>query len=155
MTSGTPLSDCIAALTVGETSVRWTRFFDALLAARLGVVIVGDLPAGTHVVGSNEAALATTKTPEGRVMVLACADPPVFARRYPEQPFNGDMDVPSVFRTVLASLDCQGLLINSAISEHSLPIDRAKIKELVAGGKHGESALAKFVAAVRTIFKIP
>ena len=147
--SPTPLSDCIADIVAGETPKKWARFFDALLVARLGVVVTGapEIP-GPHVAGKNEMSVCVTETPDGRVMILACADPQVYAGRYPNQGFNADMDAPSVFRTVLANPDCRGLRVNSATGEHSLVVDRAKVEELAAIDKRAKSSFARISRAI-------
>jgi hypothetical protein len=72
----------------------------------------------------------------------------VYAGRYPNQGFNADTDAPSVFQTILANPDCQGMLINSAASEHSLVVDRAKVEELVAIGKRSKSSLVRIARAI-------
>jgi len=64
-------------------------------------------------------------------MILVCADPDVFRRRYPSQGFNAEMDAASLFRTALSDPACEGILVNSAASAHSFPIARCDIEEML------------------------
>src|SRR5260221_7191397 len=100
MNSVTPLSDCITAIVAGPTYAKWEALMSELSSARLGVVATGAPPgaSGTYQARRDEVGLSKTRTPDGRLLILACADPTVFRQRFPTQPFNADMDAPSVFR---------------------------------------------------------
>lgn len=110
------------------------RFTRAFLRARLGVIASG-IPAeagGAYRTGPGDrVSLARAATPDGRVMLLACADREAFIRRFHAR-FNVEMAGRDVARTALANADCQGILVNSAASFESVVIERAQLAALLA-----------------------
>jgi hypothetical protein len=126
----TPLSDRISELIANQSSKTWEAFLVALLDSQLGVIAEG-APASTrhghYEAHRGDLSLGST----GDHQVLTCADPEVFRRRYPTQPFNASMDARAVLRTVLANAKCKGMLVNSAAGEHSVPITRDQIVGLL------------------------
>ena len=67
-------------------------------------------------------------------MVLAFADPEAFARRF-GRPFNGGMTGAALLAAVLANPECAGVLVNSALAEVSVAIDRPTAEALVRAGR--------------------
>ena len=129
----TPLSDAITKLVADTTPDNWHNFFQTLLEVDLGVIAHG-LPEGfegTHQTQSDEVGVGRTVR-DGMNLVLTCADFDIFRERFPAHGFNAEMDALSVFRTALADPSCDGILVNSAASEHSIPITRDQLGELIA-----------------------
>ena len=127
----TPLSDLITLNIKTNTKENIERFAKAFMTAKVGVLAtVPKGAAGTQVAGKGEIALGPTRLPDGRIMILAAADPPAFERRF-GRPFNAEMDGLSVMKTVLLNPACEGILVNSAASEHSMILERALIQQLV------------------------
>ena len=128
-----PLSNAISVLVAAQTSENWNEFFATLLGSRLGVIATGLPPGATGAIQAkrNQISLGRT-TRNGVVLLLACADFGLFRARFPEQGFNAEMDAHSLFRTALYDPGCEGILVNSAVSAHSVPVARAKIVELVS-----------------------
>jgi hypothetical protein len=131
--SPTPLSDAISALVAHDDPATYDRLVQTFLGERLGVIASG-LPA-THgasirIEPGQRVTCAVTDLPDGRTMVLACADLPTFVTRF-DRPFNAELDAAALMNIVMANPDCAGIFINSATSEHSAAIDRATIERLV------------------------
>jgi hypothetical protein len=129
----TPLSDCISALVANETPETLEQLWREMIRARFGVIAVG-APSGVtglYRVGRGEVGLGQANTPDGRLMILACADPVTFRQRFADQGFNADIDARSLFLAAMSNNDCQGVLINSATSTHSLPVSREEIEVLL------------------------
>jgi len=127
----TPLSDLITAVVHGGGDGAYVAFKAALLDAPMGVVLSkSTLPAGTHVVSaSDQVTMPLVMTPDGRRMVKGCADPAAFSRRYGG--VGGDMPGRSFLEMVLKVEEAEGVLICSAASEHSIPITRDEIAQLL------------------------
>lgn len=126
-----PLSYRMARVLEAPSAETWAAFHDAFLRSPVGVIASGT-PGGTGTPGTAEGpvTLARTATPDGRMMVLACADRDAFVRRFHAR-FNREVLGRELARAVLAMPECQGILINSAASAHSLAIDRAQIPALL------------------------
>lgn len=131
--SDTPLSDLIAAYIASRSRKTWGQFLDAFQVAELGVHVVG-VPSGT--VGKfvtqagQSVSLGLTRHAGGRPTALAFADPEAFARRF-GRPFNAGMSGTALLATLLADPECAGVLVNSALSEVSVVIDRSTAEELM------------------------
>ena len=131
-TSETPLSCLIAEHRVANTPQSFARFLDAFRTAMLGVVAQG-LPEGAtgDVVSRAEQPLSVglTTYAGGQPMVLAFADPAAFARRFGAR-FNAEIAGEALLATALLNPMCQGVLVNSALAEVSIVIDRATAESL-------------------------
>ena len=76
---------------------------------------------------------------EGRPMALAFADPEAFAVRFGRQ-FNAKVVGDALLATVLFNPECAGVLVNSALAEVSVVIDRTTAESLTrTGGKPSSS----------------
>jgi hypothetical protein len=76
--------------------------------------------------------LALVGTPDGRRMVKACADPALFVQRYPDTRINVLM-VGRELLQMLAKVDeSDGVLVCSATTFQSVPIDRAAAAAVLA-----------------------
>jgi hypothetical protein len=130
--SKTPLSDLIAAHRAKGTSQSYARFLDGFRGAMLGVVAAG-LPKGAagEVVScaSQPVSVGMTQHAGGRPMVLAFADPVAFARRFGAQ-FNAEISGEALLATALLNRECQGVLVNSALADVSIVIDRVTAESL-------------------------
>lgn len=124
--SSAPLSALMAQLVSRRDEVSYYQFVGEFSCAVVGVVSVG-VPEGiTGRVAStsrNPVTVGLSVTPEGQSVLLTFADPAVFIRRYGAR-FNAEMSGIDVFRTVEANPDCEGVQVNSALSETSLIIPR-------------------------------
>lgn len=129
----TPLSDQITRSREAPDAASYRKLLEVYIDSELGV-IGGGVPEGTEglvTAGPGvELTVGQTELPDGRVMVLACADFPVFIERY-GGPFNATMSALALSRLVLALPGCKGVRINSAASEDSVIIDRATLKWMV------------------------
>lgn len=129
-----PLSDVMARVLADPTPEHWRAFHAAFLRSRLGVVASGIPPeagGAYRVAAGDHVGLARAATPDGRVMLLACADRETFIQRFHAR-FNAEMLGRELAVTALANPDCQGILVNSAASFESLAIDRAQLAALLA-----------------------
>lgn len=73
-------------------------------------------------------------------MVLAFADPEAFAARFGPR-FNSTIAGEALLAAVLFNPECNGVLVNSALAEVSVIIDRATAESLLRPA--GERAAAK------------
>ncbi|HEX2079088.1 MAG TPA: hypothetical protein VHG08_15295 [Longimicrobium sp.] len=109
----------------------WAAFHEAFMRSPVGViasqVAESDSQTGT---GPLRTGLARVATPDGRVMVLACAGRDAFARNFHER-FNREILGRELARVVLAIPECEGILVNSAASFDSLAIGRDQIPGLL------------------------
>jgi hypothetical protein len=87
------------------------------------------MPAGFVTTAEQPLSVGSTLHVGGRPMVLAFADPEAFAARF-GQPFNASLAGEVLLATVLLNPDCAGVLINSALAEVSVVIDRATAESL-------------------------
>ena len=130
--SPTPLSDRISCLLARNTPENYEEFLRVFLASQLGVIVQGfsKESSGQFVAGRNELTAAMSATPDGRKVLLACADRAVFVQRY-KAPFNAEVSAVSLLKMALANPNCEGIMINSAASEHSYVIPRDRVTEVI------------------------
>lgn len=135
--SETRLSDLIAAYLAGNSVETWMWFLDAFQVAELGVHVVG-VPSGVvgkHVSTDDQPlSVGITKLSDGLLVILSYADPVAYVRRF-GQPFNGGMIGSELLHTALANPECDGVLVNSALADVSVLIDRATAEALVRNGQ--------------------
>ena len=86
---------------------------------------------GQYVAGKDELTVALSSTPDGKKMVLACADRAAFVQRF-AQPFNTEVGAAALLKIAWSNPDCQGIVVNSAASQHRILIPRKDIGELIA-----------------------
>jgi hypothetical protein len=136
-TSNTPLSDLMAIFGKDGAPESFGRFLKAFRVAKLGVIAVG-VPGGLSgdVISTNAQpiSLGLSGHGDGRPRVLAFADPAAFARRF-GQPFNAGMNGEVVMQTAMHDEHCAGVLVNSALTESSVTIDRATIASLIGSAR--------------------
>src|SRR5688572_17712435 len=102
--STTPLSDAIGRFLKRDTTENYDRFLAVFMGSSLGVIVTG-LPAGASgviTVKGNGVGCAKGLTPDGRVMLLACADRAVFVTRF-DRTFNAELDAATLMNVLLAS----------------------------------------------------
>lgn len=131
--SPTPLSDCISRYVERASSENYDNFLRAFLSSQLGVILTG-LPqgiSGKYVAGKDELSAAMSHTPDGKKMLLACADRAVFVQRF-NRPFNAEIGAVALLKMAWANPGCEGVMVNSAASEHSVVIPRNHIAALLA-----------------------
>jgi hypothetical protein len=130
--SATPLSDAIAQVLAHDTPETYARFLDVFMQSSLGVIVTGLPPgaSGAVQVKGDGVGCAKGQTPDGRVMLLACADRAVFVTRF-DRPFNAEIEAASLMNVVMTNPDCAGIMINSATSEHTIVVERATIARLM------------------------
>jgi hypothetical protein len=131
--ASTPLSDCISRLVKHHTPENYAHFIRLFMQSRLGIIVQG-VPAGAsgeHTAGRNQVSAALGVAPDGKKMLLACADRAVFVERF-NRPFNAEVDAASLLKIALANPGCEGVMINSAASEHTVTILRTQIPKLIA-----------------------
>ena len=130
----TPLSDLLTLALNDTSGAHEQAFRRAFLVSRVGVIASG-LPDGGEPgehrsAAGNPVGLARAATPDGRVMVLACADRAAFVQKFHAR-FNADMLGSELAALALRLPDCEGILVNSAASSHSIAIPRAQLTELL------------------------
>ena len=86
---------------------------------------------GQYTAGKSELTVAMSIAPDGKKMVLACAERAVFVQRFP-QPFNAEVGATALLNIAWSNPDCEGIMVNSAASEHRIVIPRKDIGELIA-----------------------
>jgi hypothetical protein len=132
--SETPLSDLIAAHMASGSPEAWAQFLDGFRKSQVGVVAVGGergSAAREFVSTANQpVSVGLTRHAGGLPMALAFADPAAFVARF-GQPFNAALVGEALLATVLLNPDCAGVLVNSALAEVSVVIDRATAESLV------------------------
>lgn len=143
----TPLSDLMTRVLQDGSDEAWRAFSDAFLRSRVGVIASdppaadGEAPAagpiaqtppegGWYRVQGGSAALGRAATPDGRIMILACADRDAFVQRFHAR-FNREVMGWELAQVALVTPDCAGILLNSAASFHSVALDRARLASLV------------------------
>jgi hypothetical protein len=123
----------IAAHTSSGSSESWAPFLDKFRKSQVGVVAVG-VPAGSAgefvSTADQPVSVGLTRHAGGRPMALAFADPEAFAARF-GRPFNAALAGEALLATVLLNPECAGVLVNSALAEVSVVIDRATAESLV------------------------
>lgn len=132
--SETPLSDLISAFVSDQRPEALRAFHTALLSADLGVKVRG-VPAGTvgtyRVAAGDDVRMVQVATPDGRIMLKACADPRAFAQRY-DAAINATITGRRLLEMVREAPGVEGVLVCSAASLHSIPIGRAEIHALLS-----------------------
>jgi hypothetical protein len=129
----TPLSDLITAFREEPSDERWARFIDEFRGALVGVIVTGVPPdaRGWYQTGPEDRVRTKmAATPDGREMILVCADPAAFAEKF-HRDFNARMRGRDVLGMVVKVPECEGVLVNSAASFHSVAISRAQVIRLV------------------------
>ena len=137
--SSTLLSDCITRCIEKDTRENYEHFLQVFLGSQLGVILKG-IPqgiSGQYVAGNNQLTAAMGGTPEGKKMILACADRAIFVQRFP-QAFNAEVDAVALMKMALANPDCEGIMVNSARSEHRILILRDRIVKMIDASSKGK-----------------
>lgn len=115
------------------TPENYEAFLRVFLGSQLGVILTG-IPqgvAGQYVAGKNELHAAMSVAPDGKRTLLACADRAVFIQRF-KQSFNAEMSALALLQMAWSNPDCEGIMVNSAASEHRVVIPRNHIAALIA-----------------------
>jgi hypothetical protein len=129
----TPLSECISRCIEQDTPENYEHFLQVFLRSQIGIIVKG-IPQGSsgqYVAKKNELTAAMASTPDGKRMLLACADRAAFVQRF-TQPFNAELGAAPLLKMALANPNCEGIMINSATSEHRILIPRKCIADLIA-----------------------
>lgn len=124
------LSELITYLAESWHEETFDEFLALLLKSQLGVRVDGvpDGVSGPFVVGSTQSlSLGRTTFGDGRSRILVFADPEEFIARFGLQ-FNGEINGAMLVNVVLYNADCEGILVNSALSSISVPIERSDIQ---------------------------
>ena len=136
------LSAFISRLVFVNDDAIYDSFCAAFLDAQVGVTASGIDEGNYGKVVSTEArplSVGLTTHADGRDRILACADPAQFEVRYGRK-FNALMLGRELAKTALFNPDCAGILVNSALSENSIAIDREKLALLLAPPKSSPSS---------------
>ena len=136
--STTPLSDRITQLVAHDDAANLHALCTTFLDATVGLAVKG-LPVaaagGTYTVQPGDRiAPDVVAGPEGRRYLKVCADPALFAEAW-EYPINTTMPGRTVLEIAVNTPSLAGVLICSATSYHSVPLERAEIDELLARGR--------------------
>ncbi len=136
--STTPLSDlielCLDQKDPATDAANFERFLACFVTSRLGVIASGALGHAKLgekiVVREGQVSCATVDLPGGVRMLLACADRPVFLRRYARR-FNAEVDARTLMTIALAGDACKGIMISSARSDRSIALARELLPKLI------------------------
>jgi len=126
--SDTPLSDLITKCANNWSAYNYEQFLKEFQKSRVGVFATGrEEDNGTITfTEANSSGIAATTTPDGRKMLLVFADTVPYAINFGKQ-FNAYMMGNEVFDVVFVNPDCEGILVNSALSDKGMIISREKI----------------------------
>lgn len=127
--SPTPLSDLMTRVLDEGSDESRRAFHQAFLRSPVGVIASGGEP-GPEPGCMRNVGFARAATPDGRVMLLACADRDAFAQKFHAR-FNLQILGRELARAVLGIPDCEGILVNSATSFHSIAIPRDQLAALL------------------------
>lgn len=131
-TAQAPLSSLIALRHASPTDQIYAAFLDAFLISKLGVHAVGVS------LGATGEFVSTARHPvslgQDGQFILTYADPAAFAARFGKR-FNAEMWGETILNCVVHSPECEGVLVNSALTELSLIIDRPTIIPLMHNRK--------------------
>jgi hypothetical protein len=135
--SDTPLSDQIADLAESYNRGSYRRFISSFRDSRVGVVVAN---AGGEIACALEeaSALMPSIDQDGKSVILAFADPDAFATRFGSE-FNGTITGQEILEIVIADPECNGVRVNSALSEVSLVIPRRRVLKILKK-THGRDA---------------
>jgi hypothetical protein len=125
----TPLSDLMTRVLDERSDEARRAFYQAFLRSPVGVIASGGEP-GPEPGSMRNVGFARAATPDGRVMLLACADRNAFAQNFHAR-FNEQILGRELARAVLGIPDCEGILVNSAASFHSIAIPRDELATLL------------------------
>lgn len=136
--SATPLSErierCLELSDDATDAANFERFLEAFVGARLGVIVMGNLQGAkrgeAYVARDGQASCATVTLPGNKLMLLACADRPAFLRSFARR-FNADVDARTLINIALANPNCQGIMLNSALSDRSIALARTLLPGLL------------------------
>ena len=115
-----------------NTPENYEHFLQVFLGSQLGIILTG-IPqgnSGQYVAGNNELTAAMGSTPDGKKMLLACADHTTFVQHF-AQAFNAEVGAVALMKMALANPDCKGIMVNSATGEHRVLILRDRIVKLI------------------------
>ncbi|HEX5594697.1 MAG TPA: hypothetical protein VFX61_01550 [Micromonosporaceae bacterium] len=130
--SDTPLSDVMTEHAETSTQESYERFLSLFRASTIGIVAVGTPsqdPDGGFRADGNLVAGRTTHG-DGRARILAYADPEAALRNFGPR-FNAGLVGEVLLQMAAADLDCEGILVNSAIREISLTISKPTARSLL------------------------
>lgn len=129
----TPLSDLISLVLRDRSQNAMSRFHEGFLVASVGVEVEGLPPTGQlgQRIDASGSKIRSVETPDGRVMVRASADPDEFVRNYPDRRITGLMTGAEILAMLLKIPQLDGVLVCSATSFHSIPIDRTEAARLL------------------------
>lgn len=126
------ISALIASLAHQPTQAAFDRLLDAISAATFGLELSG-LASNAEpgrVVDAAGARLRYVATPDGRRMLRACADPEEFASRFTNIEIAAHVTGAELVRLALRLPDCEGVLVCSARTSQSVPIDLLALQRL-------------------------
>ncbi|MCU0686175.1 MAG: hypothetical protein MUF34_28670 [Polyangiaceae bacterium] len=155
--SATPLSElierCLEPQNDEADTANFERFLQAFAGSRLGVIVVGNLQGAkrgeSYVTREGQASCATVTLPGNKLMLLACADRPSFLRKFARR-FNADVDARTLITIALANPSCQGIMLNSALSDRSIALARTLLPGLLERCKAVSAPPAEPLAWKRT-----
>jgi hypothetical protein len=125
-----PISSFISRLNQTWDEELFRTLLRQMVTDQVGVVVTNIRAPLEGRVTSTKAeplSLGNTTYGDGKSRLLAFADPRLFRGRYGDK-FNAEISGLDLFKTALANESCFGVLVNGALSPHSVAIDRAAIQ---------------------------
>ena len=142
------LSALIEALQAQPSRERFQHLLAAFSHSSVGIMALSvpkEQFGKTFKTEGEEVSLASSQHGDGKSRVLAFADPKEFIANFCQK-FNAEMKGEEVFKVVLHNPACGGILLNSASSPISIPIEREDIQRFLqprqAGGAASERKAA-------------
>ncbi|GGN65100.1 hypothetical protein GCM10010112_26040 [Actinoplanes lobatus] len=123
--SDTPLSDVMAEHVQGQDQTTYGRFVALFRTSTVGVVVAGTPVQDNQGRLMSDGTLRVGRTAygDGQSRILTFADPEAFIRNYGPR-FNAGVSGEDLLRIAASDPECRGILVNSAIEENSIVIDR-------------------------------
>jgi len=120
-------------------------FIEALSRSKVGIITVGTPNDNWSTLTSTKEkpiGIAVTKTPDGKSRLLAFADPLAFVEHFGNH-FDAVIDGEAILTTAKSDLACEGILVNSAIKESAIILDREIIISALQSREKSEDQMRK------------
>ena len=143
--SRTPLSDLMALSAADETGVNFGWFVEEFRKSKVGVFATGMSAGQTGEFVSTDARPLFLSSGDiaGDRFLRAFADPVEFARQF-GKPFNAEAFGDALIATAMHNPACEGIQVNSAITESSIIIERQTLEVITGKSKPTDRPWWKF-----------
>ncbi|MEN9866509.1 MAG: hypothetical protein RL748_2099 [Pseudomonadota bacterium] len=131
-----PLSELMAAVFADpDSDAALDHFFSVFMESMIGIALIGappDMDSLSVVREQDHIGVAFTEAPDGRSMIVACADRSAYSERFDSR-FNAELPGRELMELAQQLPDeCEGILLYSALVEKSIGISRSEFGRLLA-----------------------